>query len=109
MIKTKNAGVQRAKYVIQEMSLTESFREAVEYYRKKKMDRKSEDAYVYDQGIERGIEQGIEAFILDNLEENIPKERIIEKLQKRFELSQTKAESYVEHYMDRGSIDDGYF
>ena len=117
MIRTKNAGVQRAKYVIQEMSLTESFREAVEYYRKKKMDRKSEDAYVYDQGKEageqigmkRGIEQGIEAFILDNLEENIPKERIIEKLQKRFELSQTKAESYVERYMDRGSIGDGYF
>ena len=109
MIRTKNAGVQRAKYVIQEMSLTESFREAVEYYRKKKMDRKSEDAYVYDQGIERGIEQGIEAFILDNLEENIPKERIIEKLQKRFELSQTKAESYIERYMDRGSIDDGHF
>ena len=117
MIRTKNAGVQRAKYVIQEMSLTESFREAVEYYRKKKMDRKSEDAYVYDQGKEageqigmkRGIEQGIEAFILDNLEENIPKERIIEKLQKRFELSQTKAESYVEHYMERGSIGDGHF
>ena len=117
MIKTKNAGVQRAKYVIQEMSLTESLREAAEYYRKKKMDRKSEDAYVYDQGKEageqigmkRGIEQGIEAFILDNLEENIPKERIIEKLQKRFELSQTKAESYVEHYMERGSIGDGHF
>ena len=121
MIRTKNAGIQRAKYVIQEMSLTESFREAVEYYRKKKMDRKSEDAYVYDQGkeageqigmkrgIEQGIERGIEAFILDNLEENIPKERIIEKLQKRFELSQTKAESYVERYMDRGSIGDGYF
>lgn len=137
MIRTKNAGVQRAKYVIQEMSLTESFREAVEYYRKKKMDRKSEDAYVYDQGkeageqigmkrgieqgiergieqgiergIELGIEQGIEVFILDNLEESIPKERIIEKLQKRFELSQAKAESYVERYMDCGSIGDGHF
>ena len=109
MIKTKNAGVQRAKYVIQEMSLTESLREATEYYRKKKMDRKSEDAYVYDQGKEageqigmkRGIEQGIEAFILDNLEENIPKERIIEKLQKRFDLSQMKAESYIERYIDK--------
>ena len=104
MIRTKNAGVQRAKYVIQEMSLTESFREAVEYYRKKKMDRKSEDAYVYDQGKEAGeqigIEQGIEAFILDNLEENIPKERIIEKLQKRFDLSQTKAEAYVKRYTE---------
>ncbi|MDD7643146.1 MAG: hypothetical protein PUK75_11875 [bacterium] len=105
MIKTKNAGVQRAKYVIQEMSLTESLREAAEYYRKKKMDRKSEDAYVYDQGKEageqKGIEKGIEAFILDNLEEYIPKERIIEKLQKRFDLSQMKAESYIERYIDK--------
>ena len=54
MIKTKNAGVQKAKYVIQEMSLAESLRDAVEYYRKKRMDRKSEDAYVYDQGKEAG-------------------------------------------------------
>ena len=68
MIKTKNAGVQRAKYVIQEMSLTEAMRDAFEAYRKRKMDRKPEDAYVYDQGkeaeekigIERGIERGIE-------------------------------------------------
>ena len=36
------------------MSLTESLRDAVEYYRKKRMDRKSEDAYVYDQGKEAG-------------------------------------------------------
>ena len=68
MIRTKNAGVEKAKYVIQEMSLTESLREAVEYYRKKRMDRKSEDAYVYDQGkeageqlgMERGMERGME-------------------------------------------------
>ena len=52
MIKTKNAGVQRAKYVIQEMSLTEAMRDAFEAYRKRKLDRKSEDAYVYDQGRE---------------------------------------------------------
>ena len=60
MIKTKNAGVQRAKYVIQEMSLTESMRDALESYRKRKMDRKSEDAYVYDQGKEAGEQIGIE-------------------------------------------------
>ena len=113
MIRTENAGVQKAKYVIQEMSLAEAMRDALESYRKRKMDRKSEDAYVYDQGkeageqigmergiecgIERRIERGIEAFILDNLEENIPKERIIEKLQKRFQLQQSKAEAYFEH------------
>ena len=118
MIKTKNTGVQKAKYVVQEMSLTESVWEAVEYYRKKKMDRKSEDAYVYDQGkeageqigrekgIEQGLEQGIEAFILDNLEENISRERIIEKLQKRFQLQKTKAEAYYERYTSSEQTDD---
>ena len=69
MIRTKNAGVEKAKYVIHEMSLTESLREAVEYYRKKRMDRKSEDAYVYDQGKEAGeqlgMERGREALLLE--------------------------------------------
>ena len=69
MIRTKNAGVEKAKYVIQEMSLTESLREAVEYYRKKRMDGKSEDAYVYDQGKEAGeqlgMERGREALLLE--------------------------------------------
>ena len=60
MIKTKNAGVQKAKYVIQEMSMTESLRDAVECYRKKKMDRKSEEAYVCDQGKEAGGQIGRE-------------------------------------------------
>ena len=61
MIKTKNAGVQRAKYVIQEMSLTEAMRDAFEAYRKRKLDRKSEDAYVYDQGKAAGEQIGIES------------------------------------------------
>ena len=56
------------------------------------MDRKSEDAYVYDQGIERGIE----AFIYDKLEDVIPVEQIIEKLQKHFRLEKKKAEEYVQ-------------
>ena len=60
MIRTKNAGVQKAKCMIQEMSLTETMREAWEQYRKKRMDRKSEDAYVYDQGKEAGEQIGIE-------------------------------------------------
>ncbi len=38
-------------------------------------------------GIAEGRTQGIEAFILDNLEENIPRGRIIDKLIRRFSLS----------------------
>lgn len=45
-----------------------------------------------------GMEQGIEAFILDNLEEKIPKERIIEKLQRRFRLTEEEARAYFEKY-----------
>ena len=48
-------------------------RDAFEAYRKRKLDRKSEDAYVYDQGkeageqigMERGIEQGKQEVLLD--------------------------------------------
>ena len=58
MIKTKNTGIERAKYMMREMSLSESFREMVEYYRKKRMDRKAEDAYVYDQGKQKGWQEG---------------------------------------------------
>lgn len=49
-------------------------------------------------GMERGMECGIKAFILDNLEENIPKTRILEKLQKRFQLEKSRAEEYFEEY-----------
>ena len=71
MIRTKNAGVQKAKCMVQEMSLKETMREAVEYYRKKKMDRKSEDAYVYDQGKEAGEQIGMERGIEMGKQEEI--------------------------------------
>ncbi len=44
--------------------------------------------------VEHGKEIGIEAFILDNLEENIPRDRIIDKLVRRFSLTRESAESY---------------
>ncbi len=51
-----------------------------------------------EQGIEWGIERGIQAFILDYVEEDIPRDRILAKLQKRFELSREKAEAYFEKF-----------
>ena len=44
------------------------------------------------QGIAEGRTQGIEAFILDNLEENIPRDRIVEKLIRRFSMTPEEAE-----------------
>lgn len=54
------------------------------------------------QGMERGITQGIRIFILDNLEENISKERIILKLQRRFELNEETAKRYYREYASEG-------
>ena len=45
-----------------------------------------------------GREEGIRALILDNLEERTPKERILVKLQKHFDLSEEKAETYYKKY-----------
>lgn len=45
-----------------------------------------------------GIEQGIKILISDNLEEGIPKERILQKLEKHFELTAEQARSYFAKY-----------
>lgn len=50
------------------------------------------------EGREEGIEVGMAAFILDNLEENIPKQRILEKLQRRFKLKEEAAREYFNKY-----------
>ena len=50
------------------------------------------------QGIQQGIQKGICAFILDNLEENIPKKRILSKLERRFFLTPEQAREYFEKY-----------
>ena len=51
-----------------------------------------------ERGMRHGIERGIEAFIFDNLEEHVSKERIIAKLQKRFQLAQSRTEEYFDEY-----------
>lgn len=51
-----------------------------------------------ERGVRKGIEKGIEMFILDNIEEKVPATRILEKLQRRFQLDETKAKSYFEKF-----------
>lgn len=51
-----------------------------------------------DEGIEQGIERGIQAFIQDNLEEGVSETRILEKLVRRFALSQEKAEACLKRF-----------
>ncbi|MDE7313004.1 MAG: hypothetical protein K2N87_15505 [Eubacterium sp.] len=48
--------------------------------------------------LKEGREEGIQALILDHIEENIPRERSILKLQKYFEMTKEKAEQYYEEF-----------
>ena len=54
--------------------------------------------------LKTGIEQGIEAFILDNEEEGIPRDRVVEKLQRRFGLTQDRALYYYDRYASRDKL-----
>lgn len=51
-----------------------------------------------EQGIEQGLEVGIAALIQDNLEDGKVREQIVDKLQRRFDLDQEKAQYYFDKY-----------
>lgn len=57
-----------------------------------------------NQGINQGIEQGIKVFILDNEEEGIPRERVVEKLQRRFKLTEDRAVYYYDRFASRDKL-----
>lgn len=54
-----------------------------------------------EEGLEEGREEGIRAIIQDNLEEHVPEERILQKLQKYFSLDLKKAQEYLNAVKDQ--------
>ena len=59
-----------------------------------------------ERGEQRGLEQGkkeggIQFLILDNLEEGFPKQKILQKLQRRFDLTEEQAEQYFEKFTSK--------
>ena len=81
----------RSKMEVRKMLLTEYDEKAErEYLRKQSR----------EEGLEEGLQEGIRAFILDNLEEQIPKERILSKLERRFSLTPEQAKEYFEKYAE---------
>ena len=54
------------------------------------------------EGWEQGRMEGIQAIILDNLEEGISKDRILIKLQKRFDLTEKQAAQYYQQFAHQG-------
>lgn len=53
-----------------------------------------------DEGIQKGREEGLRALIQDNIETGISREQILEKLQKRFQLSEAQAEEYYNRFSE---------
>ena len=61
---------------------------------------------IFEEGLIKGRKEGkleatlegIQALIEDNLEEQIPRERSLEKLQRRFHLTEEKAIEYYEKF-----------
>ena len=47
---------------------------------------------------EDASEKGIQILVLDNLEEQIPEERILAKLQRRYNLTEEKAKEYYDRF-----------
>lgn len=54
-----------------------------------------------EEGYQRGKEKGIQVFIQDNVSENIPKQRIIQKLQANFSLMEEEAINYYTIFQSR--------
>ena len=96
MIKTENAGILEAIREVKVMSLSKRLRAHYEAHMKDVRDRKAREKYVRMEGENEGIEKGIEIFISDNLEEGKSRQQIIEKLVKRFGLSENDAIMVVE-------------
>ena len=63
-----------------------------------KLDSTQEKLHTAQEKLSTARAEGIYALIADNLEEGIPRERIIEKLQKRFGLTANTARDYFEKY-----------
>lgn len=53
---------------------------------------------ILEEGREEGMQQGIQALLLDHLEEQVPKEKSIAKLQRFFGLTKEEAEGYYDRF-----------
>lgn len=87
----------KSKMEVRKMLLTEYDEKAErEYLRKEAIELGLEEGR--EKGLQQGLQQGIRVFILDNLEERVPEERILSKLEHRFSLTPKQAKEYFEKY-----------
>lgn len=53
---------------------------------------------VWEEASEKATEKGIQILVLDNLEEQVPEERILAKLQRRYNLTEEEAKEYYDRF-----------
>ena len=106
MLAEKNKSIAEAYQQLQVISQDEQ--KQLEY------DARQKAIWDYNQGMteaeergeQRGLKQskkegGIQFLILDNLEEGFPKQKILQKLQRRFDLTEEQAEQYFEKFTSK--------
>ena len=89
--------LRRHQMEVKDVILTE-YNEVLHVENEKRLSFEQGVAQGVAQGLEQGLEQGIRALILDNLEEDIPQQRILEKLKARFGLSEEEAVERLRRY-----------
>ena len=90
MLSEKNPYIKEACETLQEVSQDRAMQ--LEYLAREKAIRDHD--YLMAESRWQGIKIGIQAMILDGIEENFSKEKILSKLQKRFDLTKEQANQY---------------
>ena len=98
MIRTKNTGLQTAIEQLREISLTGRLRLIHEAKLKEKRDRRAQDDYVRNQGMEEGREEGIRVLIQTCHKYHVPEEEIILQIEQGFSLTHEEALKYYRQY-----------
>ncbi len=101
MLARENEYIEEAAVTMYDVSAEENIRLQCEARLRYEEDRATLFASGKRQGMKQGMQQGIEVLIMDNLEEGIPKERTLQKLQKHFELTAEQAEEYYNNVTSR--------
>lgn len=97
MLAEKNEYIEEAAVTMYDVSAEENIRLQCEARLRYEEDR----ATLFATGKRQGIQQGMEALVKDNLEEGIPKERILQKLQQYFALTMEQAEECYDSIVNK--------
>ena len=94
MLAEKNPYIEKAYEKLQVISRDREKRMEYEAREKAILDHNQMMLEAREGGLKDGLEQGIKAFILDGLEDNLTKERILCKVERHFALTRERAEHY---------------